>query len=207
MSMLPSASKGTVAQDLVVLRGILSPASLNDPMSILIVHDGLEDLSTEPLEWVLKEIASSIRCNVVLLGVMPWLNIPLSSKTWSEIWSVHREDLSIVHGEKKMKAKYQKFQHLLDLCKEYGVVPEIRTEMGHPLRLLVIEQIISLHATVVVFDRYHDRKNIEYYAEKVGCCHMVRMNDNGEAETIQGRRSLLASTPLVSPSSIPTPQM
>ncbi|GAA0157135.1 hypothetical protein LIER_44123 [Lithospermum erythrorhizon] len=82
------------------------------------------------------------------------------------------------------------------------VVPEIRTEMGHPLRLLVIEQITSLHPCLVVFDRYHNRKNIEYYAEKVGFCHMVRINENGEAETIHGRRSLFSasSTPLVSPS-------
>ncbi|GAA0165923.1 hypothetical protein LIER_43738 [Lithospermum erythrorhizon] len=116
-----SGSNRTMAQELMVFRGLQSPASLNVPVSILIVHDGLEELSTEPLEWVLKEIASNMSCTIVLLGVMPWLNIPLSSKTWSEIWSMNREDLPIVQEDKKMKAKYQKVQQLLDLCKEYGV--------------------------------------------------------------------------------------
>lgn len=40
------------------------------------------------------------------------------------------------------------------------MVPEIRTEMGHPLRLLVVEQISSLNATLVVFDKYV-KKNLD----------------------------------------------
>lgn len=33
-------------------------------------------------------------------------------------------------------------------------VPQIKVAMGYPVRSVVIEQIISLHATWVVFDRY-----------------------------------------------------
>lgn len=66
------------------------------------------------------------------------------------------------------------------------VVPEIVTEMGHPIRLLVVEQISSLHATLVVFDRHHHKKYIEYYAEKIPC-NMVVMNDNGDVDLIKKR--------------------
>ena len=33
------------------------------------------------------------------------------------------------------------------------VVPQKKVVMGHPLRLLIVEQISSLHATWVVFDK------------------------------------------------------
>ncbi|KAL2545734.1 uncharacterized protein Fot_14967 [Forsythia ovata] len=161
---------------------------MDDPNRILIVMDGLKDVSIELLEWVLKNFTFRDCCKITILGVTPWLNIPLSAKTWSDIWSMGLEDLSILKEKTEWKndPKYQKVLRLVDLCQNYGVVPEIRTEMGHPIRLLVVEQISSLHATLVVFDRHHDRKNIEYYAEKVPC-NMVVVNDNGEVELIKKR--------------------
>ncbi|KAI3453404.1 hypothetical protein Pfo_010067 [Paulownia fortunei] len=108
-------------------------------------------------------------------------------------------------NEFKNDPKYQKVQRLIELCQKYGVVPEIRTEMGHPLRLLVVEQISSLHATLVVFDRHHDRKYIEYYAEKIPC-NMLVVNDNGEVDVIKKRKcsdSEVDNTPVVqSPASM-----
>ncbi|KAL3497802.1 hypothetical protein ACH5RR_040534 [Cinchona calisaya] len=186
--------KRTLAQDLIMHE---SPGSVDIPKHVVIVMDGLKEFSMDPLEWVLKNVANgaSSSCTVTLLGVMPWLNIPLSSKTWSDIWSMDLEYLSMIK-EWKNDAKYQKVRVLLDLCHHYGVELEIRTEMGHPLRLLVVEQISSLHATLVVFDRYHDTKYIEYYAEKLPC-NMVKMNEDGEVDMIRGRSRIdsVESTP------------
>ncbi|KAK4364632.1 hypothetical protein RND71_015990 [Anisodus tanguticus] len=67
-----------------------------------------------------------------------------------------------------------------------NVEPKIRTEMGHPLKLLVVDLITSLQATLVVFDRHHDKKNIEYYAEKVPY-DMIVINEDGEMDMIKGR--------------------
>ena len=82
--------------------------------------------------------------------------------------------------ELKTDAKYLKLQAVVDLCKKYEVpdtspikpfdllmfqnsdstnmhvtqvVPQKEVVMGFPLRLLVLERIISLHATWVIFDR------------------------------------------------------
>ncbi|XP_012841299.1 PREDICTED: uncharacterized protein LOC105961613 [Erythranthe guttata] len=99
------------------------------------------------------------------------------------------DDLSSFQEKNEFKndPKYQKIQRLIQLCRKYGVVPDIVTEMGHPIRLLVVEQISSLHATLVVFDRHHDKKHIEYYAEKI-TCDMVVMNDNGDVDLIKKRK-------------------
>ncbi|CAI9755260.1 unnamed protein product [Fraxinus pennsylvanica] len=184
-SCFPIASKTTVAHDVIFDP---SPGSMDNPNRVLIVMNGLKDVSIDLLEWVLKNFTFRHCCTITILGISPWLNIPLSAKTWSDIWSMDLDDLSTVREriEWKNDPKYQKVQRLVDLCQSYGVVPEIRTEMGHPIRLLVVEQISSLNATLVVFDRHHDRKNIEYYAEKVPC-NMVVVNDNGEVELIKKR--------------------
>ncbi|KAJ8555140.1 hypothetical protein K7X08_012636 [Anisodus acutangulus] len=160
------------------------------PKHVLIVMDALKEFSIEPLEWALKNVALKSCCSVTILGMMPWLNIPLSAKTSSDIWSVDFQELSIIR-EKRDKwrseyAKYHKVQYLIDLCEKYGVEPKIRTEMGHPLKLLVVDLITRLQATLVVFDRHHDKKNIEYYAEKVPY-DMVVINEDGEMDMIKGR--------------------
>lgn len=41
-----------------------------------------------------------------------------------------------------------------NLCRNYGVVPQVITLMGYPLRSLVLERIASLNPTLVVVDRY-----------------------------------------------------
>ncbi|KAH6792503.1 hypothetical protein C2S52_002980 [Perilla frutescens var. hirtella] len=163
-----------------------STESMNDPKRVLIVMDALKEFSMELLEWVLKKFTFDASSRISVLGITPYLNIPLSAKTWSDIWSMDIEVLVslLEKNEFKNELKYQKVQRLFHLCQKYGVVPEIRTEMGHPLRLLVIEQISTLHATLVVFDRHHDKKHIEYYAKKIPC-NMVVVNENGEAHLIK----------------------
>ncbi|CAI9095353.1 OLC1v1031283C1 [Oldenlandia corymbosa var. corymbosa] len=171
---------------------------------VVVVMDGLREFSWEPLEWVLKNVADgggSSSCKVTLLGVKPWLNIPLFSKTSSDFWSIDLDELSLIR-ELRNDANYHIVRVLLDICQHYGVVLEIRTEMGHPLHLLVLEAISSLHATLVVFDRHHDRKYIEFYAEKVPC-NMVKMREDGQVEAIKIRRVQSAdSTPRNDASSV-----
>ncbi|KAL0409335.1 UNVERIFIED_CONTAM: hypothetical protein Sradi_1867900 [Sesamum radiatum] len=187
--MMPSCfptNKTTLAEGVVLEE---SPASSDNPKRVLVVMDALKEFSVELLEWVLKNFSFGDSSSITLLGIMPWLNIPLSAKTWSDIWSMNLEDLSTFQEKNEFKndPKYQKVQRLVELCQQYGVVPEIKTEMGHPLRLLVVEQISSLHATLVIFDRHHDRKHIEYYAEKIPC-NMLVVNDNGEVDLIKKRK-------------------
>lgn len=69
-----SNGKGSIANDLVRLQK--SPASAGWPENVLIVMDGLEEFSLEPLQWVLENIALMACCTITILGVMPWLNIP-----------------------------------------------------------------------------------------------------------------------------------
>ncbi|XP_073120725.1 uncharacterized protein [Henckelia pumila] len=184
--------KTTFAQDVILAE---SPGSFDDPKRILIVVDALKEFQVDLLEWVLRNFTIKNRHTITILGIMPWLNMPLSSKTWSDMWSMNLENLSYFQekGDFKNDPKCQKVQRLIDLCQKYGVEPEIRSEMGHPLRLLVIEHISNLHATLVVFDRHHDRKYIEYYAEKVPC-NMVVVNDNGAVNLIKKRKSVDSDT-------------
>ncbi|XP_075483473.1 uncharacterized protein LOC142523644 [Primulina tabacum] len=183
MSSCFSIPKTKFAQDVIVEE---SPGSLDNPKRILIVMDALREFSFDILEWVFRNFTLENCCTVTILGIMPWLNIPLSSKTWSDVWSLNLGNLDSIQGKRDCKSdpKCQKVQRLMELCARYGVVPEIRTEMGHPLKLVVLEQISSLHATLVLFDRYHDRKNIEYYAGKVPC-NLLVVNDNGSVDLIK----------------------
>lgn len=52
-----------------------SPGSMNRARHVIIVMDAMKEFTTEPLEWALQNVikAGSV---VILLGVMPWLNIP-----------------------------------------------------------------------------------------------------------------------------------
>ncbi|KAL1556332.1 hypothetical protein AAHA92_11975 [Salvia divinorum] len=173
------------------------------PKRVLIVMDALKDFSMEILEWVLNNFSFDTSSKISILGITPYLNIPLSTKTWSDRWGMDLEDLVLLLQKNENDFKYQKLGRLIHLCRKYGVVPEIRTEMGHPLRLLVIEQISTLHATLVVFDRYHDKKHIEYYAKKIPC-NMLVVNHNGKAQLIKKVRCDVSQ--VESPSSSSTPK-
>ncbi|KAL8089048.1 hypothetical protein AgCh_038710 [Apium graveolens] len=159
-----SINKRSLAQDYIFQN---SPGSYNLPKNAAIVMDGLKYPSMELLQWVLKYMASDGTWTITLLEVMPWLNIPLSCKKWSE------EVMTDIHN----------------LCRNYGVTPNVITLMGHPLRSLVVERIASLNPTLVVIDRYHDKKDIDFYAEKVHC-NIVVMNDHKEYDMIKARTRL-----------------
>ncbi|XP_048132168.1 uncharacterized protein LOC115743234 [Rhodamnia argentea] len=187
-----------------------SPASADCPRHVVIVMDGLKSFTTAPLEWALENLIST-GCTVTLIGVMPWLNIPLSSKISSGVWPVEWATLANLQerNEWRSDVKYLKLQAVIDLCKKYGVVPQKDMVMGYPSRLLVVEKITSLHATWVVFDR-HQRKNREFYAKRIPC-NMVMMNQNGEGDMFRGRSCISDSegnTPGESPASfVPTPEV
>ncbi|KAM7253698.1 hypothetical protein ACFE04_031380 [Oxalis oulophora] len=160
-----------------------SPNSANITKRVVIVMDGLKEFTLESLVWTLKNIATA-GCVVTLVGAMPWLNLPLSSKTWQDVWSVRFKLQE--KNEMKFDAKYQKLQTVVDLCNKYEVVVQKEVVMGHPLRLLIAERIMSLEATWVVFDRHHHKRNIEYYTEKLPC-NMVIMNEDGSVDLIRSR--------------------
>ncbi|KAB2626095.1 hypothetical protein D8674_017755 [Pyrus ussuriensis x Pyrus communis] len=186
-----------------------SPGSMNTPKHVLIVMDGMKEFRTEPLEWALENVINA-GSTVTLLGVMPWLNIALSSKTWLDVWPVGLEELSFFKetNEWKSDIKYLKLQKVVDLCNKYGVFPRKKVIMGYPLRLMVVEEITTLHATWVVFDR-HQKNDRKFYAGKLPC-NMVMMNEDGEVDMIKGRSMIENMDSVVeeSPaSSLPTPQI
>ncbi|XP_022738396.1 uncharacterized protein LOC111291081 [Durio zibethinus] len=186
-----------------------SPGSVNVPKHAVIVMDGLKEFTTELLEWVLKNIIATGH-TVTLLGFMPWLNIPLSSKTWQDVWMLEFEHLSLIKEKNEWKndAKYVKLQAVLDLCQKHGVVPQKEVVMGYPLPLLVVERIISFRATWVVFDRNRDlRKNMPYFAKKIPG-NLVMVNEEGHMDLIKGRPMIDNGdhTPCDSPAPLaPTP--
>ncbi|XP_061988185.1 uncharacterized protein LOC133706657 [Rosa rugosa] len=181
-----------------------SPGSANTARHVIIVMDAMKEFNTAPLEWALEHVikAGSV---VILLGVMPWLNIPLSSKTWLDIWPVGLEELSAVKEkiEWKSDVKYLKLQAVVDLCKNYGVVLQKKVIMGYPSRLLVVEEIISFHAKWVVFDR-HQKNDRKFYNGKLPC-NMVMMNEEGEADMIKGRTMIDSDVGGSTPSLLSTP--
>ncbi|XP_048320265.2 uncharacterized protein LOC125419109 [Ziziphus jujuba] len=158
---------------------------------VVIVMDGMKEFSSELLEWALKNIISAGSV-ITLLGVMPWLNIPLSVKTWLDVWSLELEELPFVRekNEWKSDAKYLKLQTIVDLCRNYGVLLEKKVVMGYPSRSMIVEKVASLHATWVVFDR-HQKKNSDFYAKKIQC-NMVVVNEDGEFDIInKGSRQMI----------------
>ncbi|WCJ20650.1 hypothetical protein M5689_002870 [Euphorbia peplus] len=176
---------------------------------VVIVMDALRDYSLLPLLWALENIIRSSGCVVTLLGIMPWLNIPLSSKT-PEVWAVEFEELATAQSTSgvDMDPKYFKLQAIVDLCNRFGVEINKEVVMGFPLKLVVVEKITSLHATWVVFDR-HQRRNRGFFANRIPC-NMVMMNENGEADMIRGQPMMTdnGDSELESPASLlPTPQL
>ncbi|KAK8490675.1 hypothetical protein V6N13_046926 [Hibiscus sabdariffa] len=179
-----------------------SPGSINLPKHVVIVMDGLQEFTTQLLEWVLQNICAPGYI-VTLLGFMPWLNIPLYSKTRQDVWTVEFEHLSM-----RNDAKYVKLQAVLELCSRHRVTLQKETVMGYPLPSLIVERIISHRASWVVFnnDRYL-RKNREYFAKKIPC-NMVMMSEEGYMDMIKGRPMIDNgdNTPSESPASlVPTP--
>nr|GMC83033.1 uncharacterized protein LOC109158437 [Ipomoea batatas] len=182
------------------------PENNNFPKNVIIFMAALEKFPLETLEWVLKNVVMKPCCTLSIIGIYPYLTFLESAKTWSEIWSVNCEDLQ--QGERRSNPKHLKVQFLMDLCQSYGVSCEIKTEMCHPVRSRVTEIIASLQPTLVVFDKHHDRKNIEFYAEKLPY-NMIIMNEDGEVDMIKGRSQIdLITTAESSPYSLPpTPRV
>ncbi|KAG5592586.1 hypothetical protein H5410_043100 [Solanum commersonii] len=154
------------------------------PKHVVIVMNALKEFSIESLEWSLKNVALKSCCSVTIIGIMPWLNIPLSAKTWTDIWSVDFQELTMIRERSDQwrstdYSKYHKVQYLIDLCEKYGVEPKIRTEMGHPLKSLVVDLITTLQPTLVVFDRYYSLRFIlldSYIKNKYFILHDIFSN-------------------------------
>ncbi|GMI63902.1 hypothetical protein HRI_000059500 [Hibiscus trionum] len=178
-----------------------SPGSVNLPKHVVIVMDGLQEFTTQLLEWVLQNICASGHI-VTLLGFMPWLNIPLSSKTRQDVWMLEFENLSV-----RNDARYLKLQAVVELCRFHGVTLQKEIVMGYPLPSLLAERIVSHRASWVVFDndRYL-RKNRAYFAKKIPC-KMVMMGEEGYMDMIRGRSMIDNgdNTPCESPALVPTP--
>ncbi|KDP34307.1 hypothetical protein JCGZ_12655 [Jatropha curcas] len=177
---------------------------------VVIVMDALREFTIEPLRWALENIMAAGGV-VTLLGIMPWLNIPLSSMT-PEVWAVTLEELRVAQEilgyDLRMNSKYLKLQQVVDLCKTFDVVLHKVVVMGFPLRLMVVEKLTAFHPTWVVFDK-HLKRNREFFARTIPCS-MVMMNENGEADMIRGQPMINSGefTPSESPASfIPTPEL
>ncbi|OMO77303.1 hypothetical protein CCACVL1_15101 [Corchorus capsularis] len=185
-----------------------SPGSAYAPKHVVIVMDGLKEFTTELLEWVLENLIAAGH-KVTLLGYMPWMPIPLSIKTWQHVWMADFEHLSQMKEKNEWKndPRYLKLQSVLDLCKKHRVVPQKEVVMGYPIPLLLVERIISLRATWVIFDR-NLRKNREYFAERIPC-NMGMMSEEGYMDMIKGRPMIDCEehTPSESPALVPTPQV
>ncbi|KAL9368974.1 hypothetical protein Peur_040173 [Populus x canadensis] len=169
------------------LRSSQSPEIASTTTQVVLVMDGLKEFTIKPLKWVLENISASGGINVTLLGAMPWLNIPLSAKTWQGIWAVGFEELAMAKeqgDEWRSDSKYVKLQAILELCKRFGAnVPQKEVVMGYPLKLMVVEKLKSLNASWVVFDR-HQRRDMEFIADKFPC-NMVMINENDEPVIIK----------------------
>ncbi|KDP37889.1 hypothetical protein JCGZ_05771 [Jatropha curcas] len=117
---------------------------------VVIVMDALKEFSRQPLQWALDHVIQT-HCTITLLGVMPWLPLPLSCKTWLDVWTFDHGDLSALKSRSEWKNdhKYQKIRRIIEQCEQKGVVPCMKVAMGHPLKLVILEQTTNLHATLV----------------------------------------------------------
>ncbi|KAF2324156.1 hypothetical protein GH714_008797 [Hevea brasiliensis] len=174
-----------------------SPSSINIVKHVVIVMDALKGFSREPLQWALDHVIRT-RCTITLLGVMPWLPLPLSLKTWLDVWTFALEDLSALKCRSDWKnnndLKYQKVRGIIELCEQKGA--------GRS------EPTTNLHATFVVLDR-HLRKNRAFFAERLPSS-VVMMKSDGEVDMLKIQSTIDHSdlTPQESPTTIiPTPEV
>ncbi|XP_050237126.1 uncharacterized protein LOC126686888 [Mercurialis annua] len=102
--------------------GVFVPNSRNN---VVIVMDALKDFSPEPLRWALDHVVQSRarRCSITitLLGVMPWIPLPLLCKTWLDVWTFDEGDLSALSELKMNDHKYHKIRGIIELCDQKGV--------------------------------------------------------------------------------------
>ncbi|KAJ6873708.1 hypothetical protein NC651_032529 [Populus alba x Populus x berolinensis] len=206
---------GVSLADVLVPRG--SPSSIH----VVIVMDALRGFSWEPLLWALDHVTGT-GYTITLLGVMTWIPLPfrlqinsafrlcwlVSLKTWLDVWTFDLGDWSALkgRGEWKNDQKSQKIRGIIQLCDQKGVVPCMEVAMGHPLKLVVLEQTTSLHATFVVIDR-HLKKNRAFYSDRLPS-NAVIMNSDGGVDMLKIRSTdLSCSAPEQSPatSNIPLP--
>ncbi|CAM9002468.1 unnamed protein product [Rhodiola kirilowii] len=189
-----------------------SPGSAMSPRNVVIVYDATKEFDLKPLIWAMENIVHGKCCTVTLLGIMPYLNIPLSIKVWTDIWTCPNKDLSALPEmqEKRKDIKHLKLHAIMEICRKKEVVPRIKTRQGWPRHLIVVEEITKLHPSWVIFDRHH-RKDRAYYAAKIPF-NMVMMNENGYADMIRGQSmigecSSFGTTPTESPATLmPTPE-
>ncbi|KAL5997453.1 hypothetical protein ACLOJK_008383 [Asimina triloba] len=180
-----------------------SPGSLNATKRVVVVMDAMKDFSTGTLEWALLHVMQPGYV-VMLLGVMPWLNVPLACKTWLDIWTINLKGLLALRDWSEWKndsSRCQKIRKIVDLCDNYKVVPYMKVAMGYPSRLVVVEEIANLHATWVVFDRHH-QKDKEFYAERMPL-NMMMMNNEGEVEMLKGKKMIKGGDSNTTPEASP----
>ncbi|WCJ27513.1 hypothetical protein M5689_009251 [Euphorbia peplus] len=191
---------------------------------VVIVMDALKGFSLEPLQWTLDHLITTTTTHahhystITLLGVMPWIPFALSCKTWLDVWTYDDVgDLSAFKAKPTPStstktthtSKHHKIQEVIHLCHQKGVVPCIKVAMGHPLRLVVLEQTTNLHASFVVLDR-HLRKNRTFFQERLPSS-VVMMKTDGEVDMLRARPpndSSCDTTPQQSPATlISTPEV
>ncbi|RDX97672.1 hypothetical protein CR513_19533, partial [Mucuna pruriens] len=183
---------------------------------VVVVMDGMTEFTTDTLQWALDNVVTA-GCIVTLLGVMPWLNIPrkcnltiiglaMSMGTRNVFWTEELEDAHPVERNGcGNDVKCLKRQAVIDLCRKYGVVPHKKIVMGYPLRLLVVEQVVTLCPTWVVFDGSHKR-NKDFYAKKIPC-NIFMMNDDGRVGMIKRRQIIHNGESISRELALSTPQM
>ncbi|ONK77656.1 uncharacterized protein A4U43_C02F9090 [Asparagus officinalis] len=104
---------------------------------VVVVMDALREFSTKPLEWALEHVVEP-GYTLTLLGVMPWLSLPLLCKTWLDIWTLDPGDLSNIQDKSEWKndPKHQRLRTMVDLCDARGISKEekILLQKENPLQ-------------------------------------------------------------------------
>ncbi|KAJ6973186.1 hypothetical protein NC653_033502 [Populus alba x Populus x berolinensis] len=132
----------------VSLADVLVPRGSASSTHVVIVMDALRGFSWEPLLRALDHVTGT-GYTITLLGVMPWIPLPLSLKTWLDVWRFDLGDWSALkgRGEWKNDQKSQKIRGIIQLCDQKGMVPCMEVAMGHPLKLVVLEQTTKVTAS------------------------------------------------------------
>ncbi|CAN1182385.1 hypothetical protein LINPERPRIM_LOCUS40801 [Linum perenne] len=173
---------------------------------VVIVMDATKEFSTKPLQWALDFVVE-VGWSVTLIGVMPWVPFPY---VWRHILEDMQGQKGI--GEWINDPKHHKIHEIVEACKQKRVVPCMKLAMGHPLKLVVLEQITSIHATFVVLER-HLRKHKAFLAERLPSS-AVMMNRHGGVDVIRmkarsdGELDSTTAVPGESPATVvPTPEV